>query len=40
MPKGTLVRTKDGDLDLLWVLLVVAILFPPWSWNTFSSGRG
>ena len=23
MPKGTLLRTKDGDLDLLWVLLVL-----------------
>ena len=23
MAKGTLTRTKDGDLDLLWVLLVV-----------------
>ena len=23
MRKGSLVRTKDGDLDLLWVLLVL-----------------
>lgn len=23
MPKGTLLRTKDGDLDLIWALLVV-----------------
>jgi len=23
MRKGTLTRTKDGDLDLLWVLLLV-----------------
>lgn len=23
MRKGTLTRTKDGDLDLLWVLLVL-----------------
>jgi hypothetical protein len=25
---------------LTCVLLVVAIRFPPWSWNTLSSGRG
>ena len=23
MSKGTLIRTKDGDLDLIWALLVV-----------------
>jgi len=23
MAKGTLTRTKDGDLDLLWVLLLI-----------------
>ena len=23
MPRGNLVRTKDGDLDLLWVLLCI-----------------
>ena len=26
MPKGTLLRTKDGDLDLIWVLLGVHLV--------------
>ena len=26
MPKGTLLRTKDGDMDLLWVLLIVHLV--------------
>jgi hypothetical protein len=26
MPKGTLLRTKDGDLDLLWLLLIVHLV--------------